>query len=174
MFYILALITCNIEDAITLVQHSTSTLHTTTSITTFYELFNLTEAATASSIKKKFYALIKQDFPVKNLSKIDGTKLVTDGYNVLTKYKKTYDYFLKHHSYPKETKSYKLLIVLMLMFILLFIDIGVMIFRNVRQGMLTKKELKKVMRRGEHLNGISLGELWVVKVAMKVKRTVFG
>lgn len=174
MFLFLNKLSATFQDSIVLIQHGIDTLRRKTSYSTFYELFNLSEAASMKSIKKKFHQALKQEYPIPTLSKQDGENLLTDGYNILTKYKETYDYYLKFHYYPKETTSYLWLKAMLILCFVGFVDICFMIFKNKRQEKMTKKEVKKAMRKGKHLNGIKFGELYSVRVIMWVKRKIVG
>lgn len=164
----------NVHDAIARIQQGIESLHKKTKAATFYELFNLSEIASRESIKKKYHQGLKSKFPIEGLSQDDSDQLLTEGYNILTMYKDTYDYYLKYHYYPIKTRAVFWLIALLVLSCVVFADICFMIYKNVRQSKMSKKEVKRAMRAGRHVNGISFRELFLVRMIVYIKRKFVG
>lgn len=164
-----------IEDASASVQQAIQFLRSKTNYATFYELFNQTEGAKLQNIQKEFRKALKKEFPVPGMTKKEGEELLTTAYNILTKHRSTYDYFLKYHTFPAEMKKIGLgYYILLFVFLFFIFDLFYMFYRIRRDDKMSKKDIKKMERKGQMRAKIALKELYSVKMVSWVKGKIFG
>lgn len=168
------------------IQGSIKNLHKKTPFRTFYELFDETENATFSNIRKKYRKYLSNTEIIKNnilkyndkkynTSKEELIKIITDGYNVLTKHKEKYDEMLKTQftiPFDPETKIFFIINLIIATFFLIFVFdviISFLIYLKNKKKIesLEKKERKKM---GNNFDKFSLENLFM----MKILRSFYG
>jgi len=145
-------------DKLNLFREKTNKLHKLIqNVSTFYELFGLSENTSLSSIKKAYRRKIKSPAP-KNFDKEEYTKLINDGYMILTTQRKEYDLFLGNSkwAYLDDAKNYttqKWLLVLVMIVGLFALDGCIYLFRYVRFLSLVEEQRAAKKDRKESVNG---------------------
>ncbi|KAM0688699.1 hypothetical protein COBT_000019 [Conglomerata obtusa] len=161
------------SDATALVQSGLEKLHKSTKYATFYDLFNVKINASLPQIQSQYKKFLKNKSKIEGMTPDESMTFYTDVYNILSKYKDSYDYLLKYQSYP--TEGYAWYYWILVFVICVFTgDFVLLLWRWRRLQRMDRKARKKVERKGGVIRGIQFSELYTSRFFMCIKNKIIG